>query len=60
MPQIVGVRLTTAGRVHYFDPNGLKLQVGDRVTVEDDHGEARGEVVISADQVLFSCSAIGL
>ena len=51
---LVGVRLSTSGRVHYFDPGDFELAVGDRVLVETVDGVRRGEVVIAASQVLYS------
>ena len=48
------MRLSTSGRVHYFDPADFDLAVGDRVLVETDEGARKGEVVIAEDQVLYS------
>ena len=54
MRDTVGVRFQTAGRVHYCDPLGLELSVGDRVSVDTDEGEREGEVVIAPGQVIHS------
>ena len=53
MPQrrIVGLRFERVGRVFYFDPGDLELQLNDRVAVMDD-GAQVGRVVIAPDQVL--------
>ena len=54
MRDTVGVRFQTGGRVHYCDPLGLDLSVGDRVSVDTDEGEREGEVVIAPGQVIHS------
>ncbi len=50
--QIVGVRFKTAGKVYYFDPAGLELDVGDHVIVETSRGVELGKVVIAPRPVL--------
>ncbi|MBI4303979.1 MAG: stage 0 sporulation family protein [Chloroflexi bacterium] len=57
MPEIVGVRFKKAGKVYYFDPAGISLQVNDYVVVETTHGTELGQVVISPQQVLESAVA---
>ena len=54
MAQVVGVRFGRSGRVHYFDPAGHELAVGDLVVVETDEGPREGRVVIAPGQVLRS------
>ena len=54
MPDIVGIRFEFAGEVHYFDPSGLDLSVGDRVSVQTDEGERDGQVAIAPGQVIHS------
>jgi cell fate regulator YaaT (PSP1 superfamily) len=54
MPDIVGVRFSRTGHIHYFDPSKLDLSLGDRVVVETEDGQREGEVVITPDQFLFS------
>lgn len=54
MPGLVGIRFTLNGRVGYFDPAELDLEVGDRVSVETEEGARDGWVVIAPDQVLHS------
>lgn len=54
MPDIVGVRFKRAGRIYYFDPAGLDLQVDDAVVVETARGSEIGTVVIAPKQVLES------
>jgi cell fate regulator YaaT (PSP1 superfamily) len=54
MADVVGVRFKRAGKVYYFDPAGIDLELGDRVVVETTHGLELGQVVISPAQVLAS------
>lgn len=54
MPSIVGIRFKRAGRVYYFDPGNLDLQVNDEVVVETARGSEAGRVVIAPKQVLES------
>lgn len=54
MAEIVGVRFKRAGRVYYFDPVGIELELNDWVMVETEHGAEVGRVVISPKQVLSS------
>lgn len=54
MARVVGVRFGSWGPVHYFDPAGHELAVGDRVIVEVDDGTQEGRVVIAPGQVLYS------
>ena len=50
--QIVGVRFKMAGKVYYFDPAGLELEVNDYVIVETSRGMELGKVVLAPRQVL--------
>jgi len=52
--EIVGVRFKRAGRVYYFDPAGIELEVNDWVVVKTTRGLELGYVVISPKQVLDS------
>jgi cell fate regulator YaaT (PSP1 superfamily) len=54
MTEIVGVRFKRAGRVYYFDPAGIELELNDWVVVETERGTEVGRVVISPKQVLSS------
>ncbi|MFC1943875.1 stage 0 sporulation family protein [Chloroflexota bacterium] len=54
MADIVGVRFKRAGKVYYFDPVGIDLEVNDYVVVETTRGLELGQVVISPKQVLAS------
>jgi cell fate regulator YaaT (PSP1 superfamily) len=54
MAEIVGIRFKKAGRVYYFDPAGIDLEVNDYVVVETSRGLELGHVVIAPKQVLVS------
>jgi len=51
MAEIVGIRFRKAGRVYYFDPAGLELNINDYVVVETARGMEMGQVVIAPKQV---------
>ena len=46
MAEVIGVRFKNMGKVYYFDPNGEKLENGDRVVVETARGVECGEVAM--------------
>ena len=54
MTNVVGIRFKRAGKVYYFDPADIELEVGDYVVVETTRGLEMGRVVISPQQVLAS------
>ena len=54
MAEIVGIRFKRAGRIYYFDPAGIDLEVNDYVVVQTTRGLELGQVVISPKQVLAS------
>jgi len=54
MTDIVGVRFKRAGKIYYFDPVGIDLEVDEYVVVETSRGEEVGCVVIAPKQVLAS------
>lgn len=43
---VVGIRFKPAGKVYYFDPKGIKLDIQDGVIVETARGMEFGTVVI--------------
>ncbi|MCI5651566.1 MAG: stage 0 sporulation family protein [Ruminococcus bromii] len=47
MAEVIGVRFKNMGKVYYFDPNGEKLDSGDRVVVETARGVECGEVAMA-------------
>jgi cell fate regulator YaaT (PSP1 superfamily) len=50
----VGVRFKRAGRIYYFDPAGLELDVNDWIVVETTRGLEVARVVIAPKPVLSS------
>jgi cell fate regulator YaaT (PSP1 superfamily) len=54
MAEIVGVRFKRAGKVYYFDPADIELEVNDHVIVETAQGLEMGQVTIAPKQVLAS------
>ncbi|HEX74517.1 MAG TPA: stage 0 sporulation family protein [Dehalococcoidia bacterium] len=52
MAEIVGIRFKQAGKVYYFDPTGIDLEVNDCIVVSTSRGLELGRVVISPKQVL--------
>ena len=42
--EVIGVRFKEVGKVYYFDPEGEKFSIGDRVIVETSRGIECGEV----------------
>ncbi|NPV53585.1 MAG: stage 0 sporulation family protein [Firmicutes bacterium] len=51
MYEVVGVRFKKAGKIYYFDPDGIDVAAGDKVIVETSRGVEYGEVVIGPKQV---------
>lgn len=51
MTKVVGVRFRTAGKIYYFDPVDLKIELNDHVIVETSRGVEYGTVVI-ADKMI--------
>jgi cell fate regulator YaaT (PSP1 superfamily) len=51
LPNVVGVRFKSAGKVYYFDPDNLDVSVGSRVIVETARGIEYGEVSVGAKVV---------
>ena len=47
MKNIIGVRFKKPGKVYFFDPGDLKINLKDKVIVETSQGEEIGEVAIS-------------
>lgn len=51
MPTVVGVVFKRAGKVYYFDPDGIDLKTSDKVVVKTSRGMEFGEVVSSPTEV---------
>lgn len=54
MAEIVGIRFKRAGKIYYFDPADIDLEVDDHVVVETTRGLEVGRVVISSKEVAAS------
>ena len=46
MKTIVGVKFKKPGKMYYFDPQDLELEVGTKVIVETALGDEYGEIMI--------------
>lgn len=51
MFEVIGVRFKKAGKVYYFDPDGITIQKGDFVIVETARGIEYGSVVVGPKMV---------
>ncbi|WP_296969294.1 stage 0 sporulation family protein [Tepidanaerobacter sp. EBM-38] len=51
MVTVVGVRFKKAGKVDYFNPGALDIEIGDKVIVETSRGVEYGEVVTGPKDV---------
>jgi len=51
MGMLCAVTLVDRGQLHYAEPGGLTLEVGDKVLLPSDHGAVVGTVVWSAEWV---------
>lgn len=51
MAEVIGVRFKNVGKVYYFDPDGQKMELGQRVIVETARGIECGEVAMPNRQV---------
>ncbi|MFD3158632.1 stage 0 sporulation family protein [Haloimpatiens sp. FM7330] len=51
MVTVVGIRFRRVGKIYYFDPAELQLQVGDKVLVETARGIEFGQCVIPNRQI---------
>ncbi|MDV4152262.1 stage 0 sporulation family protein [Clostridium sp. AL.422] len=51
MIKVIGVRFKKAGKIYYFDPNGLNVKRGDFVVVETARGIEFGECVIGVKEI---------
>lgn len=51
MIKVIGVRFKKAGKIYYFDPNGLEIKKGKFVVVETARGIEFGECVIGVKEI---------
>ena len=52
MTEIIGARFRKTGKIYYFDPLGINIEVGSNVILETSHGEKAGIVAIANRKVL--------
>jgi len=52
--EVVGIRFKQAGRVYYFDPVDIEMEINDCVVVKTERGLELGHVVIAPKQVMDS------
>ncbi len=45
MPDIIGIRFKSCGKIYHFDVNGIQVKEGDSVVLESDFGIAIGKVI---------------
>lgn len=51
MIEIIGVRFKRVGKIYYFTPNGVNIDVGEKVIVETSRGVECGEVVLGNREI---------
>ena len=51
MIKVVGVRFKKAGKIYYFDPDGLDIRKGDNVIVETIRGIEFGNAAVGIREV---------
>ncbi|MBN2654017.1 MAG: stage 0 sporulation family protein [Nitrospirae bacterium] len=51
MPEVVGIRFRTCGKIYDFDPGSLDIKKGDRIVVESDFGLNIGVVVTERHEI---------
>ncbi|RKD26627.1 Cell fate regulator YaaT, PSP1 superfamily (controls sporulation, competence, biofilm development) [Caminicella sporogenes DSM 14501] len=51
MVKVIGVRFKKAGKIYYFDPDGIDIEKGQNVIVETSRGIEFGEVVVGPKDV---------
>ena len=51
MKILTGIRFKRPGKIYYFDPGELQLEVGQHVIVDTAMGEEYGEVVIARKEL---------
>ena len=51
MTEIIGVRFKDGGKVYYFNPNGVPVQVGQHVIIETSKGIEFGECALANTMV---------
>ncbi|PRX26445.1 cell fate regulator YaaT (PSP1 superfamily) [Orenia metallireducens] len=51
MPQVIGATFKKAGKIYYFKPNGIELNIGDKILAETARGLELGEVIIDSKEI---------
>jgi len=51
MPNVIGVRFKKAGKVYYFDPADIDLELNDHVIVETNDGPELAQITISPREI---------
>ena len=51
MIEVIGVRFRRNGKIYFFSPNGIELEVGDSVIVETARGVEYGKVVLGKREI---------
>lgn len=51
MSSVIGVRFSEVGKIYYFDPGDLEIELNDKVVVETARGVEFGEVVLAPREV---------
>ena len=51
MVKVIGVRFRNAGKIYYFDPLDMDIEVGQNVIVETARGIEYGHVLIAPREV---------
>lgn len=51
MIEVIGVRFRPNGKIYFFAPNGIELEVGDAVIVETARGVEYGKVVLGKREI---------
>ena len=51
MIEVIGVRFRTNGKIYFFAPNNIELEVGDAVIVETARGVEYGKVVLGKREI---------
>ena len=51
MTEVIGVRFRQNGKIYFFTPNGIELEVGDAVIVETARGVEYGKVVLGKREI---------
>ncbi|MBS3811687.1 MAG: stage 0 sporulation family protein [Halanaerobiales bacterium] len=51
MKEVIGISFKRAGKIYYFDPDNIEVEIGDKVIVETSRGVEMGDVVLGKKKV---------